>query len=939
MINKQIKKVFLNNWPALLILVLTWLIFFSRTLTTKLVYYLDDLKIIYYPLEWSYAQFQSSGNLPFWSNLFGFGHPLLAWGQLGFFTPLHLLLRVFSIHPLTLLQISIISYFAIGSLGMFIFLRRQNISPPSAALGAILFTYSGFHIGHLSHVNFYTTTMLLPWLLLLLYNLSLKPSLFSSILITIVSASMALSGQPQVVLYSFLIAAAWFIITFLKSNQRRRLSLYILIIGLLAFSLASFAILPLIEFLPSTDRAHGLSMSELLEFSYPPHYAITLILPYFFGDHYYYWGAKSLQELAAYIGVIPLFLIGTAPLYLRSHRSLKIFGLILILGGIIFSLGRFSPIYSWLVANEIIKSISIPGRFAFMFIVGSSILATTGLESILQSSLKRKTISLASSLFFLTILFAPFFSYLRSSPNVFNHFISSIELNRIEPILILLGIIVFLALIFLPQHYAKKIRLSYILVALTSFTLIVYGWNFNPLTAKNIAYETSPLVSVLEDYNQTNTIPPRIYQIEHSSVSARRRTEPISYKLTVYQPIISRNNSLSCFTIPFRLTNDLSRDAITINLTDNFFNNPLRTTTIKPDQLSGSKFEVCFEPYAITPKEKLFLSFTSSGNSGVRLIHQPTDKENLRAYFFRVANPTPYQIEKSQKPISILFNEHNSNITDQESQKLSRHLNATADSSSPNWVGALAISSFRKFSSSLLADDADPAHYNSQIIINDQRSIIDLAGITHIIESALTDVNSDYLVSAGFQRQAQYDYNNTSLRLYTNPSSYPKAWLGKNAVFSPVADETINSMRQSNFDPQSLIYISGPTPPKQLTTNESLPIQGSATITKYDSTAIDINVSANQLSWLVVTDSTTPQWKTYIDGKLAPQYTAFATFKAAQVPSGEHKVSFRYESPAINLAYKLTNTALLVILVLIVLSAIKAPRTPIITKTKKLSTF
>ena len=918
MTKDHFKKALQNNWLALSILFFTWLIFFSRTLSTKFVYYLDDLKIIYFPLEWSYAQFQSNGTLPLWSNFFGIGHPLLAWGQLGFFTPLHLLLRALSIQPLTLLQISIITYFAFGSLGMYLFLRRQNISPLSSSLGAILFTYSGFHIGHLSHVNFYTTTLLLPWLLLLLHNLITKPSLISSILVTVLGASMALSGQPQIVLYSFLIAATWFIIIFVKSKSRIRVSLFIILSGLLAFSLASFSILPLLEFLPTTERAYGLSTSELLEFSYPPHHAITLVLPYFFGDRNYYWGAKSYQELAAFIGIIPLLLIGAIPIYTRKHRALVIFGLILLVTGIVFSLGRHSPIYLWFVTSGFIKSIAIPGRFVFLFIVGSSVLAAVSLDNIIQASIKRKLTALALSLTLVSLLFYPFFLYLQSNPDKFNRFISLFQLTSIQPILILLGILAFISVILIPQRIAKNLRLTYLLVILSSLTLITYGWQYNPLTAKDVAYKTSPLTSILEDYNQNNKFPPRIYQVEHPSISARRRTESISPSLTIFQPVISQNDTLSCFTIPYRLTeSQKTGNEIKISLTYNLFEDPVRTTSIQPNQLSGSKLEFCFDPIPTTPKEKLFLSFASIDDSGIRLTYQPTENKNLQAYFFRVANPTNAQIIKSQKPLSILYSEHNSTTTNQEVQKLSRHLNVTANASSLNWIGALAISSFQNFTSSLLADDADPTHYDSEKLIKDQRSIIDLVGITHIIETALVDSDYEYLSSLGFQHKTNVNYNNTSIRVHTNPNAYPKAWLGTQAVFAPVRNEATEAMRH-NFNPQELIYISGPTPPEQPSSLSKEILQGSVNITKYDPTAIDIDVSTNQLSWLIVTDSTTPQWQTYIDGELAPQYTAFTVFKAAQVPAGQHKVSFRFESPATNLAYKLTNSALLILLTLTV---------------------
>src|SRR5687767_2727794 len=103
-----------TNAGPLALLAVFWLIFFSPLIFGGKIYFLDDLKIIYFPLEYVYAQAQSAWELPIWNNYFGFGQPLLAWGQLGFFTPLHVLLRALTISPLNLLQVSVMGYYALG---------------------------------------------------------------------------------------------------------------------------------------------------------------------------------------------------------------------------------------------------------------------------------------------------------------------------------------------------------------------------------------------------------------------------------------------------------------------------------------------------------------------------------------------------------------------------------------------------------------------------------------------------------------------------------------------------------------------------------------------------------------------------------------------------------------------------------------------------------
>jgi uncharacterized membrane protein YfhO len=69
---------------------------------------------------------------------------------------------------------------------------------------------------------------------------------------------------------------------------------------------------------------------------------------------------------------------------------------------------------------------------------------------------------------------------------------------------------------------------------------------------------------------------------------------------------------------------------------------------------------------------------------------------------------------------------------------------------------------------------------------------------------------------------------------------------------------------------------------------------------------VDVNVTTPSDAYLVVTDSTTKQWQTYIDGELTPSYIADSVFKTAIVPAGNHQVSFRYYSPAVQKAKYLT---------------------------------
>lgn len=915
----MLKKISHSDLIALLSLLAAWLIFFSRTIFAQLVYFLDDLKIIFYPLESVYAYFQHANQLPLWSRYFGFGQPLLAWGQLGFFNPLHLLLRAFYLPPITLLQISILAYFALGCVGMFIFLRQQKISAASASLGAFIFTYAGFHVGHLNHVNFYTATMLLPWLLFSLHLHVTRPGIRHTLFTALLAATIALSGQPQVVLYTFLLAALWFVPIIIKSPQPIRTFLFTLLLAVLSLSLAAPAILPLAEFLPITERAYGISRAEILEFSYPPTHAITLLFPYFYGDHNYYWGAKNFQELAAYTGIIPLLLIG--PAFFSRRRHLQIFGFSTLFVGILFALGQYSPLYLWLVNSGVIKSLSIPGRFTLFFVVGVAVLAPLGLDALRHIIGWKKIISLLVSLILVSLLFTPFVALLCSNQNIYRHFLSLWNISQPEPFLVLLGLFLFLLVFLLPLRRHPLIVLPWTLSFFVAMTLVIYGWEYNPLTSVSVAYQPSPFTDELQSFYREHQSPPRIYRVDHPSISGRRRTEPISPLFTVIQPIIAPNISLPCFTIPYQLSNNfIAGSSVEASLSNVSDPTPLSTVTIDPNTLNGTQFTLCFKPVDTKPGEKFLLQFTSIQDSGFHLIYHPSNIVDQQAFIIRVSNPTAVQLAKSKKPITILASPSSDQPTDLSALRLDRHINATASASSANWIGALSIKTYRSFIASLLDDDIDPIHYDSQSIITDRRQFINLAGITHLVEQAITDTAYDYLSSAAFNLVSSVTYGNSALRLHANSAVLPKAWLVKQAIFSPVDDETISAMRLPNFSPLELAYVYGPTPPQTTTASAATPLDSQVSITRYEDTIIDLSVTTNQLAWLVFNDSTTPAWHTYIDNQPAPYYTAFSLFKAAQVPAGQHTVSFRYESGATKLAIDLAAAALLIVIVLFALS-------------------
>lgn len=895
-----------KNKAGFALVLITWFVFFLPILSGKYVYFLDDLKIIYYPIETLYAQFQHNWQLPVWANEFGFGQPLLAWGQLGFFTPLHVLLRALYIPPLVLLQISVAAYFLIGSGGMFIFLTKRNLNQYAAALGAIVFAYCGFNIGHLNHVNFYTSTMLLPWLLLGIHALLQKQTIARATTLALIASAITMSGQPQVIMYVFLIAA---IISIGMFTQRpcKQAIIWTLYAAVVAFFLSSFAILPLKEFLPETERAAGLPYEELFEFSYPPSHSITLLLPYFFGDHSNYWGAKGFQELAAYTGIIPLILAGGALTNWKKHKTERIAGLILVSSGILLALGRYSFIYTYLVDNHYITSIGVVGRFVFFFNVGIALLAAIGIHDLTA----RRKAFFFGYLLPLFLIAMPFGIAMELSPEIREQFQELWTYQNATLWLIATGILL------VPLvTYFKKI---WAIPTLVAVTLIAYGWNYNPKTPVLEARNQSPFIQNLQAFRDTAGYPARIYAAEHLPLAGNpqseiKLSEPISPLFTVFQPISLEQKKFDCIFVPIQADSP-EETHINIMVRTGFDGTIWYTDDLSSKDAFKNPYQrICFPNVSTNSLDKLILSFSSNETTNMKVFTSVSKSDAANVYYVRVPNPTQKQLVSSQKPFSVQYTPDFPRTEDSESALLMRHIQAIAGASSARWIGALSVRSYREFIDNFFANDSDVFDGDGIHALTRNKKLVDLTGITHFSQALEYGQTNDPMLSAGYNLIQEADTGDSIIRLYGNPSVSPKAFLVPNAEFIPADDEIRFKLRDPLYNPTSLIYVSGPVPPT-LPPQDTRPLIGSANIISYGQTRVDISVTANKESFLILTDTTTPQWQTFIDDVPALQLRANTIFKAAQVPAGTHTVSFRYASPAIEQSKILTVIGIVLVLV------------------------
>lgn len=935
-----------KNYVAVLLLVAAWLVFFSPLLVGGEIYFADDLKILYVPIEHWYAQAQRAWELPVWSPYFGFGQPTIAWSQLGFFTPLHLLLRALSIPPLELLQVSVMAYFAIGLAGMFLFLRR-HVSSLASTLGSLVFVFSGFTIGHLNHVNFYTATMVLPLLLLAIDYFTARPTLRRAVGISLLGASMALSGQPQIVAYSFgiaLIVALCLGGTRLKQLGRKPRTVITglalsLLATVLAVCLASFAILPLYEFLPLTERSGDLPETELLEFSYPPYHSITLIFPYFFGNYEHYAGPKSFQELAAFVGVIPLLLAGIG-LFQGKKRGMQIAAWVLLVSGLILMLGRYSPLYTWLVHHKIITSLNVPGRFVFWFDAGIAIAAALGLDHLVRGALqtrRQRLTTIVSMVFLPLVVLTGFFWQIQFDTALFNHLLDQVSLRNPSWWLLWIGLGLVVTLVLLAPRLTPKHTgfLRFVVVAWAGTSLVIMAGNFNPRTSRQSVGDISPFIDTLNAYRTEHGQPARLYSDE--TILAQLPTDPSTHyterigpNFTIYQEVIVRKVDTACLQFPARVNRDYF-GTTRISLHREVNDTPIESLEVLPESITSDEFlSVCFAKLPDFASKKVVLSFVSDYLTPYELQYTAYSQADEPVYFVRKPRATPEQLLASRKPARLIFTPLYPTQGDPQGVFLARHLNVLGSASSARWISALSVGTFRDFIQYFFANDGSAVDGDGVHALVRFRAIFNMVGVTHLIQTLPLGAE-DGLLAAGFTPVESRDIGPKEVRLYTNPEALPKAFFIRRAFFKSAADETRYALQHEPYHPMEIGYITGSKPPPpQLEADQ--PLTATATIVAYQSTRVDVSTTTSRPAFLVVSDTTTPQWRTFIDDQPADYYVGNTIFKAALVPAGTHRVSFRYDSPAINASKKLTLGGIVAVVLLMVFpplwSRVKAKTVP-----------
>jgi hypothetical protein len=320
------------------------------------------------------------GQVPLWSDLILSGYPFAAdplsglWYLPGWLAVV--LPEPFGFNLLIVLHI------LFGGVGVFFFLRSENLAEIPALLGAFIFELMPKLFAHFAsgHITLLFAVAWTPWLLWVEKRRLVSTGKNYYLLAGIILGMIALADVRWVA-NAFLVWAAFSFYS-VRINPLRLQSFLrwigqILGQGLIAFLIAAPLVFPLIEYTRLSTRSL-LQPSDNLMISLAPAQLLGLLIPQF-------WG---YSETILYPGVMAILLL-VAVLCQAEARRKSAFWIGVILATIIFAMGANIPGSALLVRLPGFSLLRVPTRWLFVACLSFAILAAYGADALSKNGYQK----------------------------------------------------------------------------------------------------------------------------------------------------------------------------------------------------------------------------------------------------------------------------------------------------------------------------------------------------------------------------------------------------------------------------------------------------------------------------------------------------------------------------------------------------------------------
>jgi hypothetical protein len=341
---------------------------------------------LYRPLKSELARALSAGRLPFWSERFALGVPLVAESHVAAFYPPNLVAyRVLDIS--SAYRLSMWLHYVALAASTYFYARCVGVRPWGSALAALAFTLCGFMTVHSSHEPFYLLMPYLPLALALAERLMATGRIVWLTLLTLALGFQWTLGHFQIQTWTTGLVAATGLWRAAVERRPWARAAFVIAGACLGSALAA------VQLGLSWQYARHVGQTERdvaarLFYSFPPAHWFELAVPRPLRelrlgpeDPYWYGQQTTGYEAALYIGTVPL-IFAVISFFARpaSHGTLPL--RLLVLAS--FALATMPRWWSWgyvqFLALPGLGYFRVPARYTLLTSLGMAVLAGEGFD-------------------------------------------------------------------------------------------------------------------------------------------------------------------------------------------------------------------------------------------------------------------------------------------------------------------------------------------------------------------------------------------------------------------------------------------------------------------------------------------------------------------------------------------------------------------------------
>lgn len=827
-----------------------------------------------------------AGHLPLWTSDLFMGAPLLANPQLGtFYLPNWL---VMGLTAPDAIRVSVLMHVFWAGAGAYLLAKRILGMSSVALVAGLIYMLGGVIGGHVEQINQLQGLAWLPWLMLF-YHLFLNEQRGWRWLIfmSLAWALQIFSGHTQTTFITGGGLGLYGLMVSLGAN-RKLPTLMKTLLGLgistgWALVLALPQLVPTLE-LTSLSNRSDFDVQAVTAFSLAPTYLPRALLPSYDG--------QLFTEYLGYVGIISLglALLGA---FIRQTDSKRWPWIVLASLGLLLAMGRFNPAY-WLLAElPGFNLFRVPARWLVLFNLGTAILAGFGLRALLNGHRpKQVTLSLVLLIISSLMLAARFLSGVGIDPQDMVGPVVPTSVTMLGWVLAIIGLLI---VIYLAARTHRFRWAPGLIVGMVTLELVVAGhmMPYHDLAPRDVYLSPSFTTLQMRVFNEDEIVPSRVLPVSllnfdpgNRDALAQRYAAYGMYDNAIFTAFVALKKQEMLFpNLPLKWgipSVDGFGGGVLPMRSYTFFSRLLLPDVALTDAIDGRLSERLAEDTCrglCVPDAR----YLQMADIGYLIADKPFDLP-FDDIFYDTSLSQPWRAMSMR--VNPTF------------QATYVHLLVDADTETPD-------SSLHVFSQdeqfTLALDESNRSDYEPFSVIE-----IALPEPTTITQVVIDDVADDltlYAVTLVDARTGDFwqvpldgwlRVLSSDIKIYERENPLGRAYIVPHAEILPDTTEgdfaAIERMMQDDFDPAQTVILH---------VDENLPDErifsgGTADITLYEDTRVEITTNTGSGGYLVLSDAYYPDWQATIDGEVVPIMRANSTFKAIMLPAGEHVVVFEF---------------------------------------------